>query len=264
MHSGFVCGNLCENFRKTVTVKFCQNSKLENNNVYGVANKYYMDIFPLFLNIGFIMKWINSKFLLNVNQELSAACSNDQHIYGKVECFQFPSSSLISDDETDRSSRTRSRGESPLRIRATPNKYQFAAMKEAFENSFPDYEFSTLLPEHFQRIMTPEQARSTISWNVSSYLPDNEALATHLWNAIENDISPAFCDIFAYEPTCSDVFTENGALWSKVFLFVNDKARKVLLFHIREGAEGFESEDEDESLGYATGLVDNYYSYGVF
>ncbi|EAY05767.1 hypothetical protein TVAG_138360 [Trichomonas vaginalis G3] len=213
------------------------------------------------------MKWINSRYLLNVNQELSAACSSGSHIYGKVECFQFPSTisnAGISDDNLARSSRNRSRGESPLRIRATPHKDQFTAMKEAFENSFPDYEFSTLLPEHFQRIATPEQARSTISWNVSSYLPDNEALSAHLWNAIENDVSPAFCDIYAYEPTCSDVFTENGALWSKVFLFVNDKARKVLLFHIREGAQGFESEDEDESCSYAECLIDNYYQYGVF
>ena len=137
-------------------------------------------------------------------------------------------------------------------------------MKDAISNSFPDYEFSGIQPEDFQRISTPEQARSSISWSLSTYLPDNEALSHHMWNAIENEISPAFCDIYTYEPNCADVFTENGAVWSKMYLFVNEKARKVILFHIREGAQGFESESEDETYGTDSDIIDQRFGFGVF
>ena len=217
------------------------------------------------------MKWINSKFLFNVNQELSAACSAcNAMIYSKIECFSIPQEKDVrcrgSSNENRSSSRRRpSLDDELLRIRSlTPSESQCNAMKDAISNSFPDYEFSGILPEHFQRIVTPEQARSTISWNLSSYLPDNEALSQDVWNAIENEISPAFCDIYSYEPDCADVFTENGALWSKVFLFVNEKAKKVILFHIREGAHGFESESEDDLYCYETDIIDNRYGFGVF
>ena len=72
------------------------------------------------------------------------------------------------------------------------------------------------------------------------------------------------CDIFTYDPDCSDVFTENGALWWKIYLFVNENARKVVLFHIREGAQGFESDIEDEFYSYETNIIENRFGFGVF
>ena len=216
------------------------------------------------------MKWINSKFLFNVNQEISAACSAcDARIYSKIECFSFGQEKVGRSSSSPLGNAASLRRPSPdddlVRIRSlTPSETQYNAMKDAISNSFPDYEFSGILPEHFQRIVTPEQARSTISWNLSSFLPDNEALSQDLWNAIENEISPAFCDIYSYEPDCADVFTENGALWAKIFLFVNEKQRKVILFHIREGAQGFESESDDDPYGYETNIIENRYGFGVF
>jgi hypothetical protein len=210
------------------------------------------------------MKWINSRHLFNVNQEISAACSAcDAPIYCKIECFSIPQRKNVRCSGSERQSQDETSEMDRIRC-PTPNESNFKAMKDAIANSFPDYEFSGLQPEHFQRTSTPEQARSSIAWNLSRYLPENEALSQHMWNAMENEISPAFCDIYTYEPTCADVFTENGALWAKMFLFVNEKARKVILFHIREGAQGFESESDDDVYGTDSDILEQRYGFGVF
>lgn len=217
------------------------------------------------------MKWINSKSLQNVNQELSAACALGNSIYGKMECFQFPPADFASKSpgrcsrgNPARSTWLRSSGPSLLQQQKIPTPEHFNAVKSAIEMTFPDYEFSNVIPEHFEVISTLDQARSTISWHLMSYLPSVEALSMHIWSAIECEVSPALCDIYSYEPTCSDVFTENGALWSKIILFVNDKSRKVLLFHLREGAQGFEDESDDEANSYSDDIMESRFGFGVF
>jgi hypothetical protein len=85
-----------------------------------------------------------------------------------------------------------------------------------------------------------------------------------VWNQIyaniEAEIRPAVCEIFAYEPDCTDAFSAAGAVWSACYLFLNPKERKVLLFHMREGATDFSPEDAEEE----DGDLELRYGYGLF
>lgn len=215
------------------------------------------------------MKWFHSRFLFNINQELSSICSTERHIYTRVECFtvdqnDFPESEIYIhssyEDFTDSSGDARSLDD-VLPISQYAPQQHYSVLLSAISCSFPDFDFSSTTPYHFKVIQSPEQAKSSIIWNLTSSLPLSDTICKNIWQNIDNEISPALCDIYSYEPDQSDAFSEMGALWSRCFLFFNTKQRKVLLFHLREGAQEFESEDEDV-LFNEDDIIDSFgYSY---
>ncbi|KAH0788985.1 repressor of RNA polymerase III transcription MAF1 [Histomonas meleagridis] len=100
-----------------------------------------------------------------------------------------------------------------------------------------------------------------MSWNFTSSLPYSEDLFQRVWNAIECEIQPATCDIYTYEPPCSDAFSAMGALWNVSYFFFNVKQRKILHFHMREGASDFEPMLDEENDIYS---LEEQYSFSIF
>lgn len=193
------------------------------------------------------MRWLNSRFLFGINQELAALCATEERISASVECFfvdqedfpasaQSPKSSVghVLADSTDL--------KNILPKRQEPPREHFQILVDAISLAFPDYDFSTIDSSHFRPIDAPEEARASLFWTLSSALQVDDRLCYRLWQKLDGEISPAVCDIYSYEPKCADAFSEDGALWSQNLLFFNTKQRKLLLFHVREGA----CEDTDD------------------
>lgn len=149
-------------------------------------------------------------------------------------------------------------------IAANPSTKHFSILKSTISSAFPDYDFTDLGTSDFKRIIATEQIKSNISWQLSSSLPSATNLETHLWQAIETEISPNSCDIYQYEPESADVFSEMGAIWNYTYFFINEKQKKVLLLHLREGAHDFGSESGSEDMFDECDVINNHYSYNVF
>ncbi|OHT17188.1 hypothetical protein TRFO_41218 [Tritrichomonas foetus] len=180
------------------------------------------------------MKWYNSNNLCNTNQELMSLCSSSHNIFGQIECYSFDQKEYPAVGNVEA---------------------MFRLLKNTIETSFPDFDFSWLIHQHFKIVESSEEAQSNIGWTVISNVPSSQAILSNLWAGIEKEIQPSNCMIYAYEPNCTDAFSELGALWTVSYLFVNLKMRKILHFHMREGASSVEqlsdvdiSMDEDMEL----------------
>ena len=222
------------------------------------------------------MKWFNSHFLFNINQELMSLCSSEPNLFGQVESYIIDSSDIRIRPQRTQSSTVdtsfitdRFFGSSSVERHASindilpvhkhPSNQTFPILKSAIEIAFPDFDFSNTRPDHFVLIQSPEEARSKINWALQTYFPAaSDEVTMHLWAAMEKEIQPGVCDIYSYEPNCTDAFTAMGAVWNMSYLFYNIKQRKILHFHLREGGKEIESGfiDDDDELEFGE---DNYY-----
>lgn len=149
-------------------------------------------------------------------------------------------------------------------IAANPSTKHFSILKSTISSAFPDYDFTDLSNGDFKRVIATEQIKSNISWQLSSALPTASILETHLWQAIETEISPGICDVYQYEPETADIFSEMGAIWNYTYFFINEKQKKVLLLHLRDGAHDIGSESGSEDFYDDCDVLNNHYSYGGF
>jgi hypothetical protein len=184
------------------------------------------------------MKLSQDHNLIKMNQIMSALCSTNPHVFGVVEEF------LIDTAQ-----------QKPLEIIGN----DFPIIAKALASTFPDYDFSEVVPRHFRSIETPEAARAAISWAAESLLAAPYDAIQGLWQRLDTEISPAVCSIYSYESDCSDPFSQSGVLSNLCYLFVNRDQMKVVLFHLREGAREFDSEEDDFVED-----VEDRYGYDVF
>lgn len=204
------------------------------------------------------MRWVTSRSLVCINQELAALCSSERNIFTSVECFtvderEFPSSVLATKKGTDVRSGFSINHILPNATAPPPEHTR--VLVEAISLAFPDYDFSTTDSTHFKPIDSPEAARSSILFYLSSAILVNDGDGRALWNKLDAEISPALCDIYSYEPNCADAFSENGVIWNCSYLFFNTKQRKVLLFHLRQGSIDLDDPDTDFSDEYAFNIL---------
>ena len=210
------------------------------------------------------MKWFNSRALFNVGQDLMARCLTEHDIFSQIECFN------VDINDFQGYSTTGNTIFPPLGhpfnisasgLQAYPDFGTFRILQSALSYAFPDFDFSYLTPYCFKVIDSPEDVKSRLSWNFSSCLPGSDDLFQEVWSAIESEIQPATCDIFTYESPCSDAFSAMGALWNVSYFFFNVKQKKILHFHMREGASDF-----DPMLGDDAGIGDfeEQYAFSVF
>ncbi|XP_072266608.1 repressor of RNA polymerase III transcription MAF1 homolog isoform X2 [Pyxicephalus adspersus] len=69
---------------------------------------------------------------------------------------------------------------------------------------------------------------------VSALGEDFTALKSDLWNAVDEEINLAECDIYSYNPDLdSDPFGEDGSLWSFNYFFYNKKLKRIVFFTCR-------------------------------
>jgi hypothetical protein len=124
----------------------------------------------------------------------------------------------------------------------------FPVLAAAISSGFPDYDFSSVCPWNFKLIGSPEQAQSNINWAFQTQIADSPATINLLWATLEKEIGPGRCSIYVYEPDSPDGFSESGAIFNMCCFFLNEKMGKVLLVHLQEGGQNYESDDADDLL----------------
>ena len=208
------------------------------------------------------MTFLTNQAIFKVNQELLSLCASSPKVHGKIECFRITKSPISRTNSASVASNfgpssyaasailsaspvTRGFTQSTC-LHATPQHY--SSLISAFSNSFPDFDFTSLAPWNFKLVPSPEQAMNSISWNFRNTLPDSDQLVLHLWAVLEKEICPACCYIYNYESDRPDAFSEMGAVFNMNFFFLNEKMSKVVLVHLREGANALGSDSEDEDL----------------
>ncbi|NXR21588.1 MAF1 polymerase, partial [Cinclus mexicanus] len=68
----------------------------------------------------------------------------------------------------------------------------------------------------------------------SAVREDFKALRPLLWDAVDEEISLAECDIYSYNPDLdSDPFGEDGNLWSFNYFFYNKRLKRIVFFTCR-------------------------------
>jgi hypothetical protein len=107
--------------------------------------------------------------------------------------------------------------------------YLKATLNAAF---FPDYDFGQAKSSEFSR----EPSYEWVSRNINAILhsaigEEYLSVAPSLWASLGNEINPAECTIYSYNPDMeSDPFSEEGSLWSFAFFFYNKKMKRIVFF----------------------------------
>uniref|UniRef100_A0A452EZJ9 Repressor of RNA polymerase III transcription MAF1 homolog n=1 Tax=Capra hircus TaxID=9925 RepID=A0A452EZJ9_CAPHI len=142
--------------------------------------------------------------------------------------------------------------------------YLIATLNESFR---PDYDFSTARSHEFSREPSLSWVVNAVNCSLfSAVREDFKALKPQLWNAVDEEICLAECDIYSYNPDLdSDPFGEDGSLWSFNYFFYNKRLKRIVFFSCRSisgstytpseaGNEldmelGEEEEEEEEESG---------------
>ncbi|XP_054981556.1 repressor of RNA polymerase III transcription MAF1 homolog isoform X1 [Sorex araneus] len=145
--------------------------------------------------------------------------------------------------------------------------YLIATLNESFR---PDYDFSTARSHEFSREPSLSWVVNAVNCSLfSAVREDFKALKPQLWNAVDEEICLAECDIYSYNPDLdSDPFGEDGSLWSFNYFFYNKRLKRIVFFSCRSisgstytpseagneldmelGEEEEEEEEEEESGG---------------
>jgi hypothetical protein len=205
------------------------------------------------------MAFVANQTLFRINQELLALSASDSSISCSVECFTVAKKPTSGSSPPSDSRLSLSVFGYPPQ--GTSDFYaprpHFHALLSTFCSAFPDYDFSEICPWNFKLLSSPEQAQVTVNWAFQNRLSNSAGVLTHLWFALEKEISPAACSIYQYDPDRPDGFSESGVTFNLCVLFLNEKLSKVVLVHLREGgldansdAEDDDGEDLEERYGF--------------
>lgn len=110
--------------------------------------------------------------------------------------------------------------------------YLIATLNESFR---PDYDFSTARSHEFSREPSLRWVVNAVNCSLfSAVREDFKALKPQLWNAVDEEICLAECDIYSYNPDLdSDPFGEDGSLWSFNYFFYNKRLKRIVFFSCR-------------------------------
>lgn len=204
------------------------------------------------------MKFLSNKRIVSINQLLAAQASLDNHVTSRLECFQVEPEDYqtFRTNSYERPPFQSSYGASPdlflnnpmYSLNAFSSSHHFPALKASIEHTFSDYDFSNITPWNFRLISSPEQARQNLSWSVSNYFNNGQDLTQQLWQAIDGEIQTVNSEIYEYQSDCPDAFSEMGTVFNLIYFFINEKINHVLVFHLREGSNEYESGSEDEDV----------------
>lgn len=147
-------------------------------------------------------------------------------------------------------------GEGAMTLHHTCSRKTLYYLKATLNAAFsPDYDFSQAKSSEFSREPSYEWVNRNINATLVSAMGDEySSIAPSLWSALSNEINPAECTIYSYNPDMeSDPFSEEGSLWSFAFFFYNKKMKRIVFFSCHAlslTAPLMESEDAEEMEGY--------------
>ncbi|CAM9432893.1 unnamed protein product [Chrysoparadoxa australica] len=188
------------------------------------------------------MKYLDDPKLSALTQWLNEKELGDRVLKGRVEAF---SCKKAGDDK--KLSKTleasmKELGESPASYGSSPN---FGRLSDAsvrrilidlictMNASFPDYDFSSVTPEHFAQERSVESVMRGVQVRLGEISELHQAnFLQELWSSVGEVINLKECQVYSYKPDMdSDPFS--GCLWSFNFLFLNKALKRIVYFHCR-------------------------------
>jgi hypothetical protein len=211
------------------------------------------------------MCFVANQAIFRVNQELMTLIAANRSVHAKVDCFNVSKRSELPIQRTPTPEGFYASSPlvaSPLgyaieEAAPMPTDQHLTALMAALSGAFPDFDFSTVCPWNFKLIREPERAQSVLNWAFQSELHDCEHMLGLLWSTLEKEISPAMCSIYSYESDQPDAFSESGAVVNLCYFFLNEKLGRVVLVHLREGGNDFDSGSDNDDL-------EDLYGFSVF
>lgn len=116
--------------------------------------------------------------------------------------------------------------------------------------AFPDYDFSDVKPEYFQRITSIQLVSNAI--NTSFYNLGNDkfaqVLTPKIWSAIEQVVGLDDVDMYSFIPDPDiEPDSEEGIIWSFYYFFYDRKLKRIVFFTCR-ATRYFSSMDDTSSI----------------
>lgn len=97
--------------------------------------------------------------------------------------------------------------------------------------SFPDYDFSSLGAEQFNRELNTGLVISKVNRHLAGLAESYDTpFLDELWKAVEEVICVADCEIYAYMPDMEEDPFSDGNLWSFNYFFFNRNLKRILYF----------------------------------
>ena len=122
--------------------------------------------------------------------------------------------------------------------------------------SFPDYDFSTVKPNQFQKVKMAD-VRKSIHENLSEFASQRSSpnFLEELWDALNDVIDLQEANVYSFDyEFADDDESGNNSLWNFHYLFVNKSVRRIVFFTCSErisddmtGAQGSADEVDDTS-----------------
>ncbi|CAD7698397.1 unnamed protein product, partial [Ostreobium quekettii] len=109
-------------------------------------------------------------------------------------------------------------------------------------HAFPDYDFSQLRAHHFKRESDLGPLEETIERHLSEITkvwestPDVGELSfvESIRKAIDESVELKSCEVYRYRPDVdTDLFDDEGVLWSFTYFFYNRKLKRILMLSCR-------------------------------
>lgn len=131
--------------------------------------------------------------------------------------------------------------------------------------SFPDYDFSSLRPEDFEREASLETVGNKINrdmtWGIRREAgggkTPQEEVVQRMWAAMEEVICPAECSIYSYSPDADmDPLSAEGKIWAFNYFFYNKKLKRMLYVSCTNSAEEEETEEQEDADFFGGGEMD--------
>jgi len=114
-----------------------------------------------------------------------------------------------------------------------------------------DYDFTSAQSDEFSHEPSTAWVKNFIDSTLtaaahSTYTP---LVKAQLWSALEAEICPNDCEIYAYNPD-NDPNDDEPSVWSFSFFFYNRRLKRILYFSVRSIASSFCPQLEEDSLEY--------------
>lgn len=229
------------------------------------------------------MKYLDLPPLQRLNAFLKSVDVGDYVLQGDLEAYSCKLAGLDKklSKSLDQEVQT---GSSPLELSASPvgplsesaSRKTLIYLILTLNNIYPDYDFSQLRAQHFQKEDGLSRAEETVDSHlleVSKVWAKTPGLGEHpflecLWSSIDEAIGIKDCDVYVYQSDLdTDPFGEQASIWSFNYFFYNRKMKRILYFSCRAVSKGAADEPQATETSskyvYDSGSDDDTDRYGM-
>jgi hypothetical protein len=181
------------------------------------------------------MKFVEVPGLASVTAALRQLDAGDRIINGRAELFNVTSTTVDKTDTRKVSDQLEKMSPqfsySPLGSLNEPNTKQLlVTLILTMNQSFPDYDFSRLTPDHFHPMPDIHVVVSTINYNLATFAErTHRGFLAEMWKALRDCIDLNSAEVYSYQPDL-DSGPHADALWSFDYFFYDKATKRILYF----------------------------------